>query len=72
VVTADTDFGTLLALSGTAGPSVVLLRRAGRRAADRAQTLLTVFTLVEQRLDRGAVVTVEQTRLRVRDLPIER
>lgn len=72
VVTADTDFGTLLALSGAPGPSVALLRRAGRRAADRARALLTVLVLVDEQLSRGAVVTVEQARLRVRELPIER
>lgn len=72
VVSADTDFGTLLALSGAPGPSVVLLRRAGRRAADRARTLLAVLVLVDEQLSRGAVVTVEQTRLRIRELPIDR
>lgn len=72
VVTAETDFGTLLALSGAPGPSVALLRRAGRRAPDRARALLTVLVLVDEQLSRGAVVTVEQARLRVRELPIER
>lgn len=72
VVTADTDFGTLLALTGAPGPSVILLRRPGRRATDRARTVLTVLVLVDEQLSHGAVVTVEQTRLRVRELPIKR
>jgi predicted nuclease of predicted toxin-antitoxin system len=72
VVTADTDFGTLLALSGAPGPSVVLLRRPGRRSAERARAILLVLTLVDEQLNRGAVVTVEQTRLRIRELPIKR
>jgi predicted nuclease of predicted toxin-antitoxin system len=38
LVTADTDFGTLLALTGAPGPSIILLRRPGRRATDRART----------------------------------
>ncbi len=42
LITADTDFGTLLALSGAAQPSVILLRRPGRRSAERAQVVLTV------------------------------
>ncbi|HEU0127258.1 MAG TPA: hypothetical protein VFQ48_01425, partial [Pseudonocardiaceae bacterium] len=44
--------------------SVVLLR-SGRRSAERARAILLVLTLVDKQLDRGAVVTVEQTRLRV-------
>lgn len=72
VVTADTDFGTLLALTGAPGPSVVLLRRPGRRSVERARAILLVLTLVDEQLNRGAVVTVEQTRLRVRKLPIKR
>lgn len=70
VVTADTDFGTLLALSGAAGPSVILLRASGRRVAERARTILVVLDLVADHLLRGAVVTVEDTRIRVRTLPI--
>jgi len=70
VVTADTDFGTLLALSNAAGPSVILLRRPGRRAPERAQTILTVLELVAEQLISGSVITVEGSRLRIRQLPI--
>ena len=71
LITADTDFGTLLALSGAAQPSVILLRRAGRRSTERAQIVLTVLDLVSEALHRGVVITVETTRIRVRELPIE-
>lgn len=71
LITADTDFGTLLALSGAAQPSVMLLRRPGRRSAERAQIVLTVLDLVSEALHCGAVITVETTRIRVRELPIE-
>ena len=40
VVTADTDFGALLALSRAPAPSVLLLRRGGRRLEQRAQQIL--------------------------------
>jgi hypothetical protein len=40
--------------------------------SDCARTVLAVLALAEQHLRRGAVITVEQTRLRVRRLPIER
>lgn len=72
VITADTDFGTLLALSNADGPSVILLRRSGRRAVERVQLILTVLELAAEQLSRGAAVTVDQARLRIRELPIQR
>jgi predicted nuclease of predicted toxin-antitoxin system len=71
LITADTDFGPLLALSGAAQPSVILFRRPGRRSAERAELVLTILDLVGKALHRGAIVTVETTRIRVRELPIE-
>jgi predicted nuclease of predicted toxin-antitoxin system len=71
LITADTDFGTVLALSGAAQPSVILLRRPGRRSTERVQIVLTTLDLVSEALHRGAVITVETTRIRVRELPIE-
>jgi predicted nuclease of predicted toxin-antitoxin system len=59
VVTADTDFGTLSALSGTAQPSVILLRRLGRRAEQRAEAVMDAIGTVGDALDDGALVVVE-------------
>lgn len=50
---------------------MILLRRSGRRSAERAQIVLTVLDLVSEALHRGAVITVETTRIRVRELPID-
>lgn len=71
MVTGDTDFGTLLALSGTAQPSVILLRRPGRRAEQRAEAVVNVISVVGDVLDGGALVVVEPHRVRVRTLPFE-
>jgi predicted nuclease of predicted toxin-antitoxin system len=72
VVTADTDFGTLLALSGASGPSVILLRRSGRRVHERARIVLLVLDLVADQLAAGSVVTVDNERIRIRPLPVDR
>lgn len=72
LVTADTDFGDLLALSGESQPSVVLLRRPGRRPEERAKAIRAAFEAVGDRLDSGALVVVEPHRIRIRDLPISR
>lgn len=66
LLTADTDFGALLALSGITAPRVVLLRRGDRRAQQRAQAVLDASKAAGDALEEGALVVVEGTRLRVR------
>ena len=70
VVTADTDFGTLLALSDMPRPSVLLLRRPGRRVEQRVAAVAAAITAVEDALEEGALVVVEPDRIRVRELPM--
>ena len=73
VVSADTDFGTLLALREVASPSVILFRTASlRRADDQVALILAALPSTEAALRRGAIVVLERHRLRLRDLPITR
>ena len=73
VVSADTDFGTLLALREATSPSVILLRAASlRRADDQLALILVALPSIEAALRRGAIVILECHRLRLRDLPITR
>lgn len=71
LVTADTDFGALLALSQSSSPSVLLLRRGGRSATQRAATILAAIQGAADALEDGALVVAEHTRLRIRELPIQ-
>ncbi|MGH3345203.1 MAG: DUF5615 family PIN-like protein [Carbonactinosporaceae bacterium] len=71
LISADTDFGTLLARTGEDRPSVILIRRStGRRAADLASLLVANLDAVAEDLASGAVVVLSDTELRIRTLPI--
>lgn len=71
VVSADTDFGTLLAASRADGPSVVLIRRTSDRSAHRLlAVLLANLAAAEEALAEGAIVVLEDDRVRIRLLPL--
>jgi len=71
LISADTDFGTLLAREGADRPSVMLIRRLiGRRATAQAVIILANLDAVADDLDGGAVVVLTEEWVRVRRLPI--
>ena len=70
VVTLDADFHTLLALDEAISPSVIRIRIERLRAKALTDLLLTVIAECRNDLVKGAAITVEVNRMRVRLLPL--
>lgn len=69
VVSADTDFGELLALGRRPGTSVVLFRRAPRRPEAQVRLLVDALPALEPHLRAGAIAVLMPGAVRVRQLP---
>lgn len=71
VVSADTDFGALLAAQEASRPSFILFRNTDLvRAEDYVDALLPSLPLLERELVNGCIAVFRSGRLRVRRLPI--
>lgn len=73
IISADTDFGTLLATLESAKPSFVLIRDSELVSAeDFFGVLRCSLQLLEVELALGCVVVIRSGRMRIRRLPIAR
>lgn len=71
VLSADSDFGTLLAVGNLSKPSFILLRSADHLAPrQHADLVLAHLPQVDEDLAAGAIVTIAHLRVRLRSLPI--
>ena len=70
IVSADTDFGAVLAAQEAAQPSFVLFRDPTLMTArDYMRVLVAALPLLEADLAKGCVAVFRRSRLRVRRLP---
>ncbi|MFN3761863.1 MAG: DUF5615 family PIN-like protein [Anaerolineae bacterium] len=72
ILTHDLDYGHLLALSGEPAPSVVIFRLRNTHPENLFARMMRVWADIEEPLQRGAIVVLEDAALRVRPLPIGR
>jgi predicted nuclease of predicted toxin-antitoxin system len=71
IVSADTDFGTIIALRNEQYPSVIIFRRTrNRRPIEQVALLISNLGQIEVSLRNGSIVIIEDNRIRIRALPI--
>jgi len=71
IVSADTDFGALLASSRATKPSVILVRAlVDRRPPELAGIITANLDTVQEHLQTGAIAAFTQDGIRVRPLPL--
>jgi len=70
VFTHDLDFGTLLALTHNQGPSVIQARTQDTLPTHLESLVAAAITQNQSELESGALVVVDESRCRVRVLPL--
>ena len=70
VFTHDLDFGDILATTNAKGPSVVLLRAQDVNPYHHQQVIFEVFRRFGAQLEKGALVSIDKQKSRVRILPL--
>ena len=70
IITQDLDFSALVAQSGLNKPSIVSLRVSDAKPHRISRILKIVLPQIEQDLQEGSIVSIEETEYRVRKLPI--
>ena len=69
IVSADTDFGFLLAKLDKNKPSVILFRHFSSNFEQQARALVIVIKQFESELEQGSMIVMEQKGIRIRKLP---
>ena len=71
ILTQDLDFSAIIALSRRTTPSVISVRLGSARIETVNETLAVQLARLESEVSRGVLATVEESRIRIRSLPIQ-
>jgi len=72
IITADLDYPRLLALTGAAGPSLILFRGGDWRGAEIVAAVQDLLNRVDEAGIAQSLFVVERDRVRRRQLPVRR
>lgn len=70
VLTQDLDFSMLVALSRYSQPSLITLRLSSAKPDIVTQKLLDVLPQIEEALQEGSAITIQDESIRIRNLPV--
>ncbi len=70
VITADLDFGDILAFAGYKKPSVIIFRLKEPSPDHINSLLLSAIPRITDALNKGSIVVIEDYRIRIRELPV--
>ncbi len=70
VLTQDLDFSMLVALSRYSQPSLITLRLSSAKPDIVTQKLLDVLPKIEEALQEGSAITIQDDSIRIRKLPV--
>ena len=72
VFTHDLDFGTMLALTQAEYPSVIQVRAQNILPSHLAKIVVSVLRENKESLERGCLIVVDESKARVRILPLQK
>ncbi|NVL89445.1 MAG: DUF5615 family PIN-like protein [Desulfobacterales bacterium] len=70
VLTQDLDFSEIISLSGESAPSLISLRLSSSRIEFVNSRLQKVLPQISGYVEKGAIIVIEDDRIRVRNLPV--
>jgi predicted nuclease of predicted toxin-antitoxin system len=70
VLTADLDFGDILAFTRYKKPSVIIFRLKDPSPDHVNSLLLSAISHINDSLDKGSIVVIDDYRIRIRELPV--
>ena len=68
----DLDFGTMLALTNAEGPSVIQVRTQNVTPSHLSKIVIKTLNEYEKNLKDGALIIIDEHKLRIRILPLKK